>query len=248
MQSKLLRAVKGRFGIDAPRLSVRTRVPWPLRVLVIIVLVMAGLLLGQWVFETGARVAGFERGRSQEELAELRLRTAQLQQENAQLKSENLRKTQQIEIEQTTHTDLAKSLRSLQDENAALREDNAVIRNLLAPNEGGGPAIYRFNIERNPGSASEYRYRLLLLKADKKEQTFHGRIQFLVSGEQEGKKASIFVPQTNGKAQFIAVEFKYYQRLEGVFQLPPAWVAKQVQVRLFEAGAAEPKWTKSITL
>lgn len=248
MQSKLLRAVKGRFGIDAPRLSVRTRVPWPLRAMAIVVLVLAGLLLGQWVFETGARVAGFERGRSQEELSELRARTTRLQQENEQLKSDNLRKTQQIEIEQTTHADLAKSLRSLQDENAALREDNAVFRNLLAPNEGAGPAIYKFKIERNSALAGEYRYRLLLLKADKKEQTFHGRIQFLISGEQEGKKASMLVPQTNGKAQSIPVEFKYYQRLEGVFQMPSTWVVKQVQVRLFEAGASEPKWTKTVVL
>ena len=247
MQSKILRAVKSRFGINAPRLAVRTRVPWPLRVFSVVVLVAGGLLLGQWVFETGARVAGFERGRSQEELAELRLRGAQLQQENATLKADNLRKTQDLEIEQTTHADLAKSLRSLQDENASLREDNAVFRNLLAPNDGPGPAIYRFKIERNPLLASEYRYRLLLLKTDKREQVFHGSIQFLVNGEQAGKKASILLPQANGKPQAIAVDFKYYQRLEGAFQLPAGLTPKNIQARLFEAGAAEPKWTKTVS-
>lgn len=247
MPSKLLRAVKGRFGIGAPRLSVRTRIPWPLRVLSVIVLVAGGLLLGQRVFETGARVAGFERGRSQEELSELRTRAEQLQTENTQLKSDNLRKTQEIEIEQTTHADLAKSLRGLQDENAALREDNAVFRNLLSPDEGGGPAIYRFTVERNPLLASEYRYRLLLLKSDKREQIFRGRLQFLVTGEQDGKRTSLIVPHLNGKPQFIPVEFKYYQRLDGVLQLPSGWVTKQVQLRLFEGAAAAPRWTKTVT-
>ena len=55
------------------------------------VLVAAGLLLGHWVFETGLRLAGFEKGRAQEELTQLRTRTTQLEQENAHFKAEKLR-------------------------------------------------------------------------------------------------------------------------------------------------------------
>lgn len=250
MASKLVRSIKSKFGINAPRLLVRTHIPWPLRMISVGVLVAAGLLLGQWVFETGLRLAGFEKGRAQEELTQLRTRAAQMEEENAKFKSEKLRIAQQMEIDQTTLKDLAKSLQSVQEENVTLREDNAFFRNLLSPDQGPGPiSIYHFKIERNPILAGEYRYRLLLLKADKREQEFVGSVQFLVTGEQAGGKATYTFPETkSGKSQAININFKYYQRLEGAFQLPPGFTPKNVQIRVFKAGSAQPQWTKTVTL
>ena len=255
MAYRLYRSVKSRFGINAPRLRVRTHIAWPLRMVASGVLVAAGLLLGQWVFETGLRIAGFEKGRAQEQMAQMRGRLAQLEQENAELKGEKFRIAQQIEIEQTTHKDLAKSLQGLQEENVTLREDNAFFRNLLSPDQGPGPiSIYHFKLERNPLLAGEYRYRLLLLKSGKREQEFVGSVQFLVTGEQAGKKVSVMQPDiaaapgANAKPQAINVSFKYYQRLEGAFQLPAGLTPKTVQVRVFEVGNPQPKWTKNVTL
>ena len=250
MASKLLRSIKSKFGINAPRLLVRTHIPWPLRMISVGVLVAAGLLLGQWVFETGLRLAGFEKGRAQEELTQLRTRTTQLEQENAHFKAEKLRIAQQLEIDQTTLKDLAKSLQNVQEENTTLREDNAFFRNLLSPDQGPGPiSIYYFKIERNPILAGEYRYRLLLLKADKREKEFVGSVQFLVTGEQAGGKATYTYPDAKlGKSQAISINFKYYQRLEGAFQLPAGFTPKNVQIRVFKAGSAQPQWTKTVTL
>ena len=255
MGYKLFRNIKSKFGINAPRLLVRTHIPWPLRMVAIGVLVAAGLLLGQWVFETGLRLAGFEKGRAQEQLADLSTKAKLLERENAELKSEKFRTQQDIEIEQTTNKDLAKSLQSLQEEATTLREDNAFFRNLLSPDQGPGPiSIYHFKLERNPLLAGEYRYRLLLLKSGKREQEFIGSVQFLVTGEQVGKKVVSIQPEADdtpaaqGKAQAIQVKFKYYQRLEGVFQLPAGLTPKSVQVRVFEAGSSQPKWTRNLTL
>ncbi len=255
MSYKFFRNIKSKFGINAPRLLVRTHIPWPLRMVTVGVLVAAGLLLGQWVFETGLRLAGFEKGRAQEQLTQLSGKVTQLEQENVELKSEKLRTTQEIQIEQTTNKDLAKALQSLQEENVTLREDNAFFRNLLSPDHGPGPiSIYHFKLERNPLLAGEYRYRLLLLKSGKREQEFTGSVQFLVTGEQDGKKVISTQPDTaaatpaKGLPQTIAVKFKYYQRLEGVFELPAGLIPKSVQVRVFEAGSAQPKWTKNVTL
>lgn len=255
MAYKLFRNIKSKFGINAPRLLVRTHIPWPLRMVAVGVLVGAGLLLGQWVFETGLHIAGFEKGRAQEQMTQMRSRLALLERENLELKGEKFRIAQQIEIEQATHKDLAKSLQSIQEENVTLREDNAFFRNLLSSDQGPGPiSIYHFKLERNPLLAGEYRYRLLLLKSGKREQEFVGSVQFLVTGEQAGKKVSVMQPDTAAlpgakpKPPAINVSFKYYQRLEGVFQLPAGLTPKNVQVRVFEAGNPQPKWTKNVTL
>ena len=207
------------------------------------------------MFETGLRLAGFEKLRAQEQLTYLRSRSSQIEQENIELKAEKFRIAQQIEIEQTTQKDLAKSLQSLQEENVTLREDNAFFRNLLSPDQGPDPiSIFHFKLERNPVLAGEYRYRLLLLKSGKREQEFVGSVQFLVTGEQGGKVVSI-QPEIaagdaggNAKPHTIRVSFKYYQRLEGAFQLPTGMTPKNVQVRVFEAGNLQPKWTKNVTL
>ncbi|OFZ69626.1 MAG: hypothetical protein A2Z01_02055 [Betaproteobacteria bacterium RBG_16_58_11] len=250
MASKLVRTIKSKFGINAPRLLVRTHIPWPLRMIAIGVLVAAGLMLGQWVFETGLRLAGFEKSQAQLQLAELTSRVKLLEQENAELQAEKMRISQQIEIEQTTHKDLAKSLQTLQEESAILREDNAFFRNLLSPDQGPGPvSIYHFKVERNPVLAGEYRYRLLLLKSGKREQEFVGSVQFLVTGDQAGKRVAYALPEAApGKPQAINVSFKYYQRLEGAFQLPAGLAPKSIQIRVFEAGNTQPKWTKTVNL
>lgn len=250
MSSKYFRTIKSKFGINAPRLLVRTHIPWPLRMIAVGVLVAGGILLGQWVFETGLRLAGFEKSQAQEQLTQLQTRVIQLDQENTKLKAEKMRIAQQVEIEQATYQALAKSLQGVQEENAALREDNAFFRNLMAPDKEPGPiSIYHVKIERNPLLASEYRYRLLLLKTGKREQEFVGSVQFLVTGEQEGKKVDYALPVSqSGKPQAIGVSFKYYQRLEGAFQLPAGFIPQKIQIRVFEAGNTQPKWTKTVTL
>ena len=252
MAFKLFRNIKSKFGINAPRLLVRTYIPWPLRMVVVGVLVAGGLLLGQWVFETGLRLAGFEKNRAQEQLTELRARVGWLDQENVTLKAEKIRTMQDIQIEQTTNKDLAKSLQGIQEEIVTLREDNAFFRNLLSPDQGPGPiSIYHFKWEHKSLLSGEYRYRLLLLKTGKREQDFVGSVQFLVTGEMAGKKVVSVQPVSSEapeKPQAINVRFKYYQRLEGTIRLPAGLMPKSVQVRVFEAGNPQPKWTRNVTL
>lgn len=250
MASRLLRSFKTRFGIAAPRVLVRTHTPFWLRVLAAAVLVLVGLWGANWVYDTGMRLAGFEKSQAEQTLNTLSQRVADLERENRDLHGENMRLTQQIQIEQVTQKTLTQSLKSLQDENAALKEDTAFFRILLAPQQGAsGVNIYHVKIERNPLVPGEYRYRLLLLKAGSREQEFSGSLQLLISGVQGQQAVSVAVPETKaGKAVGMPLNFKYYQRLEGSFRLPEDMVPKSAQVRVYEAGAAQPKWTRTTTL
>ena len=250
MASRLLRSIKARFGIAAPRMLVRTHIPFPLRVLVVILLVLVGLWLANWVYDTGMRLAGFEKSQAREVVQELTGRVSKLEREDADLRAENARLKQQVEIEQVTQKNLTQSLKTLQDENAALKEDTAFFRNLLSPEHGaGGVNIYHVKVEPNNVVPGEYRYRLLLLKAGSREQEFSGTVQLLVTGVQGGRSASLSVLEgKTGKATGLAVTFKYYQRLEGSFRLPEGMAPKSVQVRVYEPGATQPKWTRTANL
>lgn len=250
MASRLLRNIKSRFGITAPRMLVRTHTPLPLRIFVVVILVLAGLWLANWVYDTGMRLAGFEKSQAQEALHELTGRVAELERENVELRAENTRVKQQLDIEQVTQKNLTQSIKALQDDNAALKEDTAFFRNLLSPDQGpGGVNIYHVKVEPNNVVPGEYRYRLLLLKAGSREQEFSGTVQLLVSGVHDGTPSSLPVLDGKaGKGTGLPVVFKYYQRLEGSFRLPAGMNPKSVQVRVYEAGAAQPRWTRTTNL
>ena len=229
---------------------VRTHIPFPLRVLVVILLVLAGMWGARWVYDTGMRLAGFEKSRAESAMNALSQRVGDLERENRELRGDNARLAQQIQIEQVTQRTLTQSLKALQDENAALKEDTAFFRNLLSPERGAaGVTIYHVKIERNPLLPGEYRYRLLLLKAGSREQEFSGSLQLLISGVQDQHPVSVSVPDAKaGKMIGMPVSLRYYQRLEGSFRLPAVMVPKSVQVRVYEAGATQPKWTRITNL
>jgi hypothetical protein len=43
------------------------------------------------------------------------------------------------------------------------------------------------------------------------------------------------------------LNFKHFQRVDGVFRVSPKAKVSSVQLRVYEAGAAEPRVTKSVT-
>jgi hypothetical protein len=249
MASRLLRSYKARFGISAPRVLVRTHTPWWARALAVAVLVLVGLWGANWVYDTGMRLAGFEKSQAEQTLAALSRRVDELERDNRNLQGENARLNQQVQIEQATQQTLTQSLKTLQDENAGLKEDTAFFRNLLSPQQGaGGVNIYHVKIERNPLLPGEYRYRVLLLKAGPREQDFSGSVQLLVSGLQDQRPVSISVLDAKSGKPGMPVSFKYYQRLEGSFRLPEGMVPRSAQVRVYDGASTQPKWTRTTTL
>lgn len=247
---KFARALKRKFGIAAPRMAVRTHIAWYWRGLVLGVFVAVGVICAWWIYDTGSRLAGFERGEAKQELHQLAERAARLEAENRELHVTSLKARQQLEIEQATQSDLAKSVKTLQDENAGLKEDVAFFRSLMSSDRGDGAlGIYHFKVERGalPG---EYRYRLLLLQSgQQREQEFRGSVQFVVNAVQGARKIVLAIPDAKEpRREGLNVSFKYYQRLEGSFQVASPAIVKTVQVRVFENSAAQPKLMRVVNV
>jgi hypothetical protein len=79
---------------------------------------------------------------------------------------------------------------------------------------------------------------------------FQGNLQLLVNGEQDGQKVVLQFPQANSPAEIAAYQlsFKYYQRVEKGFKLPPEMKVESVQVRVYEKGLQEPKIKQTVNL
>ena len=243
------RKFKQRFSIASSPLAVRRHLVWYWRVPLVLVMLAGALSLGWWTYNEGMRFAGFERGATFDELHDLRKRVLALENENIGLRSKVAQSDRKLQIEQATQSDLAKSVQSLQDENAHLIEDIAFFRKLMSADKSDSAlSIYRVKVENSvlPG---EYRYRLLLLQGGQREKEFQGKVQLLINLLQDGRKSVITLPVSGGKdAQTFNLNFKFYQRVEGMFQISPKAQVKNIQVRVFENSSPQPKLMQTVDI
>ena len=246
-----LSKLRQRFGIAAPKVSVRTHVPWYLRWLGLAVALVLSVALAAWTWDAGRRFAGFDRSEVDQELSAAR---AELDKQRAEL--ERLRAIanaadSKVAIERTAQQKLAQQIRSLEQENARVREELALFESMLSSETAvAAPlSVLRFKVEPDvlPG---EFRYRLLLLASgSRRGRDFQGRLELAVSLTEDGRSAIITVPgQGESEGSAFRLSFKHFQRIDGSFRVSPKARVGSVQLRVYETGSAEPKVTQNVTL
>jgi hypothetical protein len=244
----LIRTLKRRFGIAAPRVAIHTHVPWYWRWLSMLAFVGAVGALGWLTYDLGRQYAGFDNSEAQREKSRLAEQNSTLQGENSALRREIAAAERQLQIELATHKNLSGQILNLSEENALLKEDLAFFQTLMASGgEAGGISVNRFRVQPDalPG---EYRYRLLIAQSKQRVKEFRGRLQFIVDVEQDGKSEVISLPREEDGGQAYNLAFKFYQRVEGTFLIPAGAVVKKVQVRVLETGNPTPVSTQTVAL
>jgi hypothetical protein len=239
-----------RFGISAPKVAVRTHVPWYLRWLLLAVLLAFSVALAAWMYDAGRRFAGFDRSEVQDELTGMRRELESTRAELAKLRAIANAADSKMSIERTAQVQLARQIRSLEQDNARLREDLAIFESLLSSDSRSTQAlnIQRFKVEPD-GLPGEYRYRMLLLTGNRRDRgDFQGRLELLVGVQQEGRNAIITIPdRAAADSAAFRLSFRNFFRVEGTFRVDPKARVGTVQVRIFEAGSAQAKATQSVT-
>ena len=246
---QFLKLLQRKFGISAPRVTVRTHVPWYLRWLGVIAI--GGLVfgIGMSTHDFGMEFAGFRQREADRRLEKLMEKISSQQSELSDLRFRVTNAERQLQIERATYGDLAKQVKSLANENATLKEDLAFFQSLM-PASGRDVAvtINRFRLEQDtlPG---EYRYRLLLVQSGQRLKEFQGRLQFVLNVQQGERKVVLTLPpEPDRGAKEYQLNFKFFQRIEGTFKIAPDAVVKGMQVRVFENGSNAPKLTQSVNV
>ena len=230
-------------------MTVQTHVAWYWRWLGMLVFLSLVLAMAAWMYDTGRRFAGFDRGELQNEFARLRESMAQLEGEAARLRSIANASESRLKIEQSAQAQLATQVKALEDENNRLKEELGFFENLV-PSERRGDkvSIHRFKVERDvlPG---EYRYRLLVLQGGRLDREFHGSLQLVVEMQQEGRDVTIVIPDgaESGNVAF-KLNFKYFRRVEGAFRVPPRAKVRTIQARILENGSNEARASQNVNL
>ena len=227
MRFKLLRR---RLTISSPRMAIRSSMPWPLRWAGLAVWLGFCAAMSLWAFELGKDLAGVH-GNVKEELARLRDSNQKLQAERDRIQSFLNTSGSAITSERAAQESLTAQIRTLEAENRTLRQDLGFFEKLMPANGTEQVAIRGLHAEVLSGT--QLKWQVLVIQPLKNAPEFRGKLEVSVSGTLGGKPWMMPVP---GGAQ--ALLFRQYRRVEGMADLPPDVVVKNVSARVLEGAVS----------
>jgi hypothetical protein len=220
--------VRRRLSIAAPRVIVRSHMPWPLRWVVLAVLLGFSGALALWAFQTGKELAGLD-VEAKDELASLREEVSTLRAEREQALSVANTADSLLKAERTAQEKLASQVRLLEAQNLALKADLGFFERLMPAGRAGGLAVRGLQaVVEAPGHV---RYQLLVMQQTGRAPEFQGQYEVVLSGQMDGKAWNL-------PAVTKPLEFKQYQRVEGVIDFPLDAVIQQIRVRVLDRRGA----------
>jgi hypothetical protein len=226
MRFKLLRR---RLTISAPRVAIRSAMPWPVRWVLAAIVLGFCAAIALWAFEFGKGIAGLESG-AKEELARLREEVTRLRDERDRAQSVANTAGSLLTTEKSTQERLVAQIKRMETENRELRDNLGFFEKLLPTGVADGISIRGLQAEAL--SSAQIRWQVLVIVSAKNTPEFNGKLEVTFEGLQNGKPWSMTLP---GGAQ--ALQVRQYKRLEGVVELPAQSVVKTVSAKVIEGSA-----------
>ena len=225
MRWKLLRR---RLSVSAPRMIVRSHLPWPLRWAVLALVLGFSAALALWAFEFGKTIAGLDRD-ARHELDRLRVEVEALRGDLARARAIADSADSLVKAEQAAQQRLAQQVRQLEADKHALQADLGFFEGLM-PVAGEGLQLRGLQVDT--ASTGQLRYQLLLMQAGKVTGDFKGRYELVLAGQSDGRPWRSTAPGAQ------PLQFKQYARVDGSIDLPPGVVLQTVQARVFDQQGA----------
>lgn len=218
------RLLRRRLTISAPRMAVRSAMPWPLRWALAAVVLGFSAAIALWAFELGKDLAGLD-GSSREELRVLREERQRLADELARLQQVGNTVDSLLVAERAAQEQLAQQLRAVEDENRRLRSDLGFFEQLMPST--GAAGLHIRGLQAHRVTEAQVQWQVLVMQPLKQAPEFRGRIELRLAGTLQGRAWSLDVPAQD-------VSLRQYLRLEGQVDVPPQAVLKTLTARLVQ--------------
>ena len=219
-----LRLLRRRLTISAPRVAIRSALPWPLRWLALAVVFGFCAAVALWAFEFGKSIAGLD-SVSRDELLQLRAEVARLRDDGNEQQTVAHTAESLLMAERAAKESLMAQVRQLEADNRTLREDLGFFEKLIPASGTEGLAIRGLHAEVLGGM--QLRWQVLVIQAARNAPDFNGKLELVLTGTHDGAPWTQTQPP-----QGQPLQVKQYRRIEGVLDLPPNAVVKTVTARV----------------
>lgn len=236
------RLLRRRLSISAPRMAVRSHLPWPLRWAVVALMLGFSAALALWAFDVGRSIAGLNplARASSQTVQQLQAQLNDLRTERDQAQAIANTADSLLKAEHVTQQKLAEQVKQLESANQALKDDLGFFERLL-PATGEGISVRALQVD--VVAQGPVRYQVLVMQQGGRIQPeFRGHFELTANGILDGRPWAESTPLVKQ-----ALQFKQYQRVDGVLPLPPRLQLKQVFVRVLdERGALRASQTQRL--
>lgn len=220
--------MRRRLSVSAPRMIVRSHLPWPLRWAVAALMLGFSAAIAMWAFEFGKDIAGLDRS-AKAEVAKLRDELTLLQAERERSQSIANTADSLLKAERVAQARLAQQLKDIEAENLALKADLGFFERLLPT--GASSTISIRGLQAEISEPGHIRFQLLVMQAGKRLPEFQGRYEITLIGTLEGKPWNLTPPEGTKPLQM-----RQYLRVEGMVDHPADAVVKTVQVKVLDTS------------
>ncbi len=236
------RLLRRRLTISAPRMAVRSALPWPVRWAIVALVFGFCAAIGLWAFEFGRDIAGLENG-SQSELLQLRDKVKSLQVEmdaarEQRDQAQSIANTAGalVAAEKASSERLAAQVKQLDDDNRRLRDDLGFFEKLIPASSSEAVVIRGMQVE--PLDGNKIRWQVLVIQSKKNAPELVGRLEISFTGMVAGKAWTSAVPATS-----VPLKVAQYGRLEGVFDVPAQVSVKAMTAKVVDGTAVRVSQT-----
>jgi hypothetical protein len=197
--------------------------------------VVGGLLLLYVMYEWGRFEGGYSKFAEVQRRRELNAKIEALQDENEKLRADVAAGELARNVDRKAYADVEKNLADLQAQVLKHREELTFYRGIVSPEDGiGGLRVQRFQIV--PGSAdSHYVLRLVLVQSMRQDAVANGSVSIQLEGMRDSKPAQLSLSDVGRTARadgLIPFQFRYFQNLEQVIEVPAGFEPRAVTVEV----------------
>lgn len=242
----LARRLRSSFGIGSSRMAIRSQLAWYWRWLLNVLLMALVATVVWWLVQNSYRITGSDIEEVRQHITKLTEEDRVMRADLDATKSALAERDRQLQIEHASQSELARTVAQLQDENASVKEDLGFLRNIMssgATPEGIG--VSNLKIEKD-GKANEYRYRMVLTQGGQRKEDFKGKVQIVAHVAQNGTTSTLTYPEASAGDAAGAVDFRFYQKIEGRFAIPEGSTLKSADVRILAIPGGQVKLSRTI--
>lgn len=216
-------------------MAIKSTLPWPLRWVVVAIVLGFCAAISLWAFEFGRDIAGLDKD-SKDELPHLRAEVTRLTAERDKAQSVANTAGSLLAAGQSAQDSLTAQNKQLEADNRSLRDDLGFFEKLLPVSGSGGIVIRGLQAEVLAGA--QVKWQVLVFQAVKNPPQFNGKLEITFSGIRSGKAWEMQLPES---AQVL--QFGQYRRMEGVLQLPAEAMLKSVSARIMDGSSVRATQT-----